>query len=69
MHSQPDKYIIDHIDPEDELLRELERETNLKVLNSRMLSGHLQGHVLTILSGTAKCISLPPPQPILSHWE
>ncbi len=43
-------YILKHIDEEDEVLRELDRETNLKVPGARMLSGHLQGQVLTMLS-------------------
>ncbi|WP_346861741.1 O-methyltransferase [uncultured Draconibacterium sp.] len=45
-----DNYILDHIDDEDEILTELDRETNLKVLGARMISGHLQGQVLTMLS-------------------
>ena len=45
-----DKYILDHIDREDEVLKELDRETNLKALGARMLSGHLQGLVLTMIS-------------------
>lgn len=45
-----DKYILNHIDPEDEILKELDRETNLNVLGARMISGHLQGQVLTMLS-------------------
>jgi len=45
-----DKYILKHIDKEDEVLYELDRETNLKVLGGRMISGHLQGQVLTMLS-------------------
>src|SRR5210317_199510 len=49
-HIQLDKYILDNIDPEDEILKELDRETNLNVLHARMLSGHLQGQVLTMLS-------------------
>ena len=32
------------------LLQELERETNLKVLMPRMISGHFQGRVLSMLS-------------------
>ena len=47
---QIDKYILNHIDREDELLTELDRETNLKVIGGRMISGHLQGQVLTMLS-------------------
>lgn len=45
-----EKYILTHIEPEDEVLRELDRETHLKVLGARMISGHLQGAVLTMLS-------------------
>jgi len=45
-----DQYIHNHISPEDDYLYELDRETKLKVLNSRMLSGHLQGQILTMLS-------------------
>lgn len=45
-----DNYILNHIDTEDEVLTELDRETNLKVIGARMISGHLQGQVLTMLS-------------------
>ncbi|MDR2910707.1 MAG: O-methyltransferase [Bacteroidales bacterium] len=45
-----EKYILEHIDSEDDVLEELNRETHLKVLGTRMLSGHLQGQVLTMLS-------------------
>lgn len=45
-----ERYILDHIEPEDPVLQELDRETNLKVLGARMLSGHLQGQVLTMFS-------------------
>jgi len=44
------QYILDHIDEEDPVLTELDRETNLKVLGARMISGHLQGQVLTMLT-------------------
>ena len=36
--------------PEDELLKHIDRETNLKVLMPRMISGHYQGRVLSMLS-------------------
>lgn len=45
-----EKYIAAHISPEDEILKSIDRETNQKVLNPRMLSGHLQGQVLSMLS-------------------
>lgn len=44
------QYILDHTDPEPELLKEINRETNSKVLMPRMLSGHFQGRVLSMLS-------------------
>ena len=44
------QYILDHIDKEDPVLTELDRDTNLKVLGARMISGHLQGQVLTMLA-------------------
>lgn len=44
------QYILDHIDEEDPVLTELDRETNLTVLGARMISGHLQGQVLTMLA-------------------
>lgn len=43
-------YIESHIDPQDEILSRLERETALNVINPRMLSGHLQGQILTMLA-------------------
>ncbi len=41
-----EKYIHDHTSPEDELLRELDRQTNLRVVQPRMISGHVQGKLL-----------------------
>jgi hypothetical protein len=43
-------YSGNHTSPEDDLLGSLNRETNAKVLNARMLSGHLQGRVLAMFS-------------------
>ena len=45
-----DRYILDHIDEEDPVLTELDRETHQKVLGARMLSGHLQGQILTMIA-------------------
>ena len=45
-----DEYVVAHSQPEPELLKELSRETWQKVLAPRMLSGHLQGRVLSMLS-------------------
>lgn len=44
-----DKYITDHISPEDAILRELDRATNLNVVQPRMISGHLQGKLLEMI--------------------
>ena len=41
-----DQYIQAHIDPEGELLSRLNRDTNVKLVRSRMLSGHVQGRML-----------------------
>jgi predicted O-methyltransferase YrrM len=41
-----DEYILAHIDAEPNYLTRLNRETHLKLLHPRMLSGHLQGRLL-----------------------
>lgn len=41
-----EKYILSHIDQQDNVLIDLERYTHLNVLRPRMLSGHLQGSIL-----------------------
>ncbi|MCH2489531.1 MAG: O-methyltransferase [Flavobacteriales bacterium] len=45
-----ENYVIEHSQAEPELLQQLSRETWQKVLAPRMLSGHLQGRVLSMLS-------------------
>jgi caffeoyl-CoA O-methyltransferase len=45
-----DNYVVSHSQAEPELLDKLNRETHLNVLMPRMLSGHLQGRVLSMLS-------------------
>lgn len=42
--------LLTYCEPEDELLQYIDRETQLKVLLPRMLSGHYQGRVLSMLS-------------------
>lgn len=44
-----EEYISAHIEPESELLRHIYRETNLRMLNPRMASGHIQGRLLKML--------------------
>ncbi len=43
-------YCENHTSPESTLLAELNRETHLKVVSPRMLSGHLQGRFLSFIS-------------------
>lgn len=45
-----DRYILDHIDDEDPVLAELDRETHQKVLGARMISGNLQGQFLSMIT-------------------
>jgi len=45
-----EKYIINHIDEEDKLLQKITRETHIKTMHPRMLSGHIQGKVLEMIS-------------------
>jgi caffeoyl-CoA O-methyltransferase len=47
---QLEDYIQNHSQDEPELLARLSKETFQKVLNPRMLSGHFQGRVLSMLS-------------------
>lgn len=48
--SEIDDYVVNHTNKEPELLYELNRQTHLNVLQPRMLSGHFQGRVLSMLS-------------------
>lgn len=43
-------YVEAHTSAESEVLKKINRETHLKVMLPRMLSGHLQGQVLSMLS-------------------
>lgn len=45
-----DTYVTQHSENEPELLAQLNRETHQKILQPRMLSGHFQGRVLSMLS-------------------
>ena len=45
-----EQYIHDFTKPEEELLHELDRDTNLHVVAPRMLSGHIQGKLLKMLT-------------------
>ncbi|MBR7170538.1 MAG: class I SAM-dependent methyltransferase, partial [Alistipes sp.] len=45
-----EQYIHAHTAPEEELLQELDRVTHQRMVAPRMLSGHLQGKLLTLLT-------------------
>lgn len=44
-----EQYILDNTSEEEALMHQLERETYLRVINPRMISGHLQGKLLEML--------------------
>ncbi len=45
-----EQYIAQHSESEPQVLQELTRETHLKVIQPRMITGHFQGRVLSFLS-------------------
>lgn len=45
-----ENYIIENSETEPKILTELTRETHLKVVQPRMITGHFQGRVLSLLS-------------------
>jgi len=48
------RYSENHTSPETQLLKRLDRETNLKALYPKMISGHLQGRLLSMFSHMIK---------------
>ncbi|MFO8000059.1 MAG: O-methyltransferase [Marinilabilia sp.] len=52
------EYIEAHAMPEDDLLYDLRRQTNLKMLRPRMISGPVQGQLLTMLCRMIKPLSV-----------
>ena len=50
MEKKAERYIREHSTPEDEVLAELYRQTHLYVVNPNMVSGHLQGKLLEMIS-------------------
>lgn len=49
MNAELENYLLTHSDPEPTLLQELSRDTHVRLLNGRMVSGHLQGRLLVML--------------------
>jgi len=54
VNNKIEDYIEKNSSKEPEILKDLNKETYLKVLNPRMLSGHLQGRFLSIISKLIK---------------
>lgn len=50
IESKLDAYVDSHISAEPEHLKRLTRESNLRLINGRMCSGHLQGRLLKMLT-------------------
>ncbi len=48
------QYAEDHTSSESKLLRDINRHTHVKILKPRMLSGHLQGRFLSMISTMVK---------------
>lgn len=48
------KYVADHTSPEPMLLQKITRDTHAKILMPRMLSGHVQGRFLSMISHLIK---------------
>ncbi|HMV09894.1 MAG TPA: O-methyltransferase [Cyclobacteriaceae bacterium] len=44
------KYSEDHTSPESELLKKINRDTHANIMMPRMLSGHMQGRILSMIS-------------------
>ena len=49
-----DQYAVKHSTDESDLLKQINRDTHAKVMMPRMLSGHLQGRVLSMISNMIK---------------
>ncbi len=45
-----ERYMSQYTTPQDELLEELERQTHLRTIHPQMLSGHVQGQLLRMLT-------------------
>jgi len=50
VNKELEQYILEHTTQEESVLKELTRETHINVMRPRMLSGHLQGQLLKMLS-------------------
>lgn len=53
-----DQFVCNHSEGESELLDELNRRTNTEILRPRMISGHFQGRVLSMISHMIKPLNI-----------
>lgn len=51
-----ERYILEHCLEEDEVLKWIRKQTNLRTNHARMLSGVVQGNLLTILTGMSGAV-------------
>ena len=54
MSEELEQYVIDHSVEELPLLKQLSREANVKLLHGRMVSGHIQGRLLSAVAHMIK---------------
>ena len=54
LNQEIEKYVLEHTTNESEILQEINRTTWAKVMQPRMLSGHLQGRILAMFSKLIK---------------
>jgi caffeoyl-CoA O-methyltransferase len=54
MNKKLDQYILDYTTPEDPVLEDLYRQTHIRFVNPNMVSGHLQGKLLEMISHMIK---------------
>ena len=54
LNQKIEEYVLKHTTNESEILQEINRETWAKVMQPRMLSGHLQGRILSMFSKLIK---------------
>ncbi|HET9053255.1 MAG TPA: O-methyltransferase [Cyclobacteriaceae bacterium] len=57
-HPALQRYSEDHTSAENDLLKKINRDTHAQVLMPRMLSGHMQGRLLAMISGMIKPASI-----------
>jgi caffeoyl-CoA O-methyltransferase len=50
MDKELEKYLHEHSSPEDQVLEDLYRQTHIRFVNPNMLTGHIQGKLLELIS-------------------